>query len=753
MALLAMSLIPLLPMMAAVTASIIPATQVIESQGTYFTVNYDNVTIHLDGREATIIKGQEVHFFNETGASCGIVTLEGISGDAEDETEESDPDGVLDSSKTSGMETGKYNATADCDGCKPTIIKVTTTSFKLDLKRGSKSVAGKKLPQGTSFRIEFKNSLDSYDGVSLRVENPSGDILKANPADGTVFDHVNVEHLENLEINTTGWDLGEYKFKILTEEEYARGFSEESSEKTLEIIKSEISIEAEKDKVAELERLKLTITGAPGRSINISVARSCEFAKFPAGVNDNPSDGATGSFTDELDDLDGENVYSIYFERSGPYTIEVRYPDTGEMDSVDVSVVKKKALLDVPDTCVIGDDLRINGTVNTGNTVDIAIDNWVILIDAPVDSQGHFAEDLPTPRTPGTAVEGDIEIKVFIDTDLKVGDDVSDLKCDGSAVVTLLEGSLSLDRYPRFIARGDTLTISGTAPGYDSVDLIVISPKGGGGDGLSPSESELEGLPPGITYYSESTYGEDNSFSFDIDVQDGADEGKYLFFILVPGKDGVYGRMRTPYLLDGIKDRYAGGDLMNLAGKMQDEFDAILRDATCDSPGSDDIVKMIEVEIAEGSVRLDPIEDVVIGNDLVVAGFSNREGSQVAIRVYGAMDLGRKLAQVEDGRFRAVFDTVEAVTGKYTVEVDDRNGHTDTTTVNIVVPTPVRTSTPTPLPTPTFMATPAAITPAPTTVPEIGGKIPEIPKVNWFVILIAILLLFGLLGIVYLVRR
>lgn len=742
----------------AVSASIISETQVIESHGAYFTLNYDNVKVYLDGEDTTIIKGQEVHFFNETGAFCGIVQLEGFSGDAEDESEESDADGVLDFDVTEDMKTGKYNATADCDGCKPTTIKVTGTSFKLDLKRGSKSVAGKNLPQGTSFTINFKNSLDSYDGVTLEVKNPTGDILKTNPADGTVFDQVNVEHLEDLLIKTTGWDLGEYAFRILTEDAYARGFSDETTAKKLEIVKSEINLEAEMERVAADERFKLTVTGTPENEINISVARGGEFAVFPPGVNDNPSLEMTGSLTDTLDDVDGENIYSIYFTRSGSYTIEVQDLNSGEMDSVDVSVVKKKALLDLPDTCVIGNDLKINGTVNAGNTVDIAIDDMIVKINIAVDSQGHFTEELPTPQTSGTAVEGDIELSVFIDEDLALGEDVKDLSDDGSALIMMIEGGLSLDRYPRLIARGDTLTISGTAPGFDAVDLLAISPSGGGGEGLNPSDSDLEGLPPGITYYVESTSGTDSSFSFEIDVQDGADEGKYLLFVLVPGKDRIYGRTGSSYLLDGIRDGYAGGDLMNLASKMQDELDAIIKDAT-QGPGSDDRVEMLHLEVSERSVALYTVEDVVIGDDLIVTGSSNREGQSVAVRVYGAMDLGRELVTVEDGKFSAVFETLEAVTGTYTVEVDDRDRHTDTAMFRIIVPTPRETYTPTPTSTPartpTPTATAASTTPTATAVEgEIGEKIPEIPYMSWSVVLIVIgLLLAGLSGVVYLRKK
>ncbi|VUT28313.1 MAG: hypothetical protein SYNGOMJ08_00883 [Candidatus Syntrophoarchaeum sp. GoM_oil] len=497
------------------------------------------------------------------------------------------------------------------------------------------------------------------------------------------------------------------------------------------------------------------MTGSPDNTINVAVTRSGEFAVFPPGVNDNPSSEITGSLTDELDDVDGENIYSIYFTRSGSYTIEVQDLNSGEMDSVDVSVVKKKALLDPPDTCVIGDDLKINGTVNTGNTVDIAIDDVIVKINIAVDSQGQFTEELPTPRTHGTAVEGDIELKVFIDEDLAVGENVKDLSEDGSALAMMIGGSLSLDGSPAFVARGDTLRLTGTAPGFDSVDLLAISPKGGGGDGLNPSDSDLEGLPPGITYYSESTSGTDSRFSFEIDVQDGADEGEYLLFVLVPGKDGIYGRTGSSYLLDGVGENYAGGNLQNLASKMQDELDAIIKDATLGAGGSDDFVKILYLGVSESSVKLDKIEDVVIGDDLVVTGSSNREGCSVAVRLYGAMDLGRELVTVEDGRFSAVFETLEAVTGTYTVEVDDRDdGHTDTAVVRIIVPTPLETFSPTPTLTATIKSTVTA-TPTQTAVAdEIGEEVPTMSHISWSVVLIAIgLLLAGFIGVVYLRRR
>ena len=105
------------------------------------------------------------------------------------------------------------------------------------------------------------------------------------------------------------------------------------------------------------------------------------------------------------------------------------------------------------------------------------------------------------------------------------------------------------------------------------------------------------------------------------------------------------------------------------------------------------------------------IADVELGNDLVVAGTSNREGHAIIIRVTGPINLGTKFATVEDGKFKVNFSTSEALTGEYTVEADDGESHVDTTTVNIVMPvrtlaSPTPVSVPVPTPTPTLTPTP-----------------------------------------------
>ncbi len=51
-------------------------------------------------------------------------------------------------------------------------------------------------------------------------------------------------------------------------------------------------------------------------------------------------------------------------------------------------------------------------------------------------------------------------------------------------------------------------------------------------------------------------------------------------------------------------------------------------------------------------------------------------------------ELAPQTVQVENGTFRATFDTTDAVTGTYTVKADDGDGHVAVTSVNIIAETP-----------------------------------------------------------------
>ena len=728
-----------------VSATTITGTQTIAPHGEPFAVNYDTVTIWLDGETSKILQGQVIQFYNRSGGPVGTVTLSGISGDAEDHEQFSDSSGELDTDLKS-LKAGTYIATCT-EGCDTTTVTVEEPYLKLKLERNGKTIES--IPRGSSFTIELSTNLDPNDGVTLVVEDPGGYIRKAN-YDGTVFEYVNVDHLTDLVINTTDWELGAYTFQVITEEEYARGLDAESTEEELEIVSGELKIESQKTEVVELENVRLTVTGVPGLEIDLFVERNGEHAEFPASLNDNPS-GVTyngSGFPDEIG-ADGEMVYVVNFDRIGTYTVKVRdQTPGGAEDYVDIAVSKKKVTFTTPETCAIGSDLFINGTANTGKTLDIAIEDVIVKAGVAIDSAGNFEVKLRTPETPGTGSEDVIKIRGFIDREFSEGEDVSEFNDHGSTMVLLVSGDLTADSSVSLVPPGDSFTLSGTAQGSKIVDILIVGPDGGSGNGMNPINSLENGLPSGMSYEAASVRSGTSTWTIDLEVDDDADTGEYLVFVLTPGQNQEYDGLDTDDLLQGIADSYLGGNLGRLAAKSQEQIKAILLDATTDVPGGDDYLKTVKITVGAAEVMLYPLEDIVIGDNLTVRGASNREGQTIVIRVTGPLNLGTQFVTVADGTFTATFTTLEALTGDYTVEANDGEGHTDTKMVTIVTPTRTREESST-TPTPTSESTTAMPTPAsgaesgttPTAQPETSEPIPGFEVLTVVFALVAIALL------------
>ena len=134
------------------SAFVVLATQIKTSYGQNFIVNYDNITVCLNGTPSSVILGQDVQFYNATGNFSGKVTLVGISDNNKGETRFSNSTGWLD---TRGMRTGDYNATCE-RGCNPTVIHLGTAEITLELKKGTTTISS--VPQGTHFTIKLTTS-------------------------------------------------------------------------------------------------------------------------------------------------------------------------------------------------------------------------------------------------------------------------------------------------------------------------------------------------------------------------------------------------------------------------------------------------------------------------------------------------------------------------------------------------------------------------------------------------------------------
>jgi len=632
-------------------------------------------------------------------------------------------------------------------------LSVEDANIPISLKVGTKTVSS--IALGSDLRIDVAGiNLFDEDLVDLVIIGPDGQI-KTDTINNQIFTAISVETLASTYgtagIETAGWKIGTYTIQIKTKADNACGLDKVTDVKTLTIIKGEVDIAAEKTSVVQEQTLKLTVTGVSGDAIRVE-SESTK-VEFLSGTEDTPSSWCgttTNCFTHTIDE-DGKRSYAVKFTETGSYTIKVTVTAGDREDSydtVDISVTEKAVTFDVPLTVTIGSKFTLAGVANTGERVDIAIEDRVYskTNDIVLDDNGEFSVEIDTASTTDViqplTVPGSVRLKAYINRlDKGAGDIGSTESDDGSIAILLVRGDLKATTSDPSVAQGDDFTISGTAKGSKSVNIMIVSPKGSGGD-------YIDGTDQGIYDTTSSISETDQSFTKKINVGDDVDTGTYVIAVLSPGSDGVYNGLvdaTTANLKDKLEAAY------NLNAKTQEQLLEILQDATVNSAGSDDLLVLLTLKAEAAYVRLDPVATVGVGAPMVVSGSTNREeGFAIVVTAKGPTELTPKTVMVENGKFNATFDTTGAKEGTYTVKADDGDGHTDELTASISGTAPSPTATVSPTATPTATATPTVpptATPTATATPTPATPTPKQPGFE------AVFAIAGLLAIAYLVLR
>ena len=639
-----------------------------------YVVNPDNVTISIDGNTTSVLIGQNVQFMCG-GNRTGTVTIIGIAPEEiEGLTFTSNSTGWFDTGVMT--KAGMYNATY---GEHWELLAVSKPGMGLSLKAGTKDVSS--ICSGAPLRVHLETNLDKNDCVDLVVRTPEGYLLTQNPADpNQKFDDINVSQLleygsenESKQINTTGWNVGTYTFSVRTEEENARGLDVCSKETELAVLSVEITIEAEKCVVVESEKLRLTVTGAPKHNIAISSSDPTHTI-FPAGYEDNPPFDTSG-FNDTIDE-DGKRKYVVYFNDTGTYTIEVTDTTAGlsDYDRVDISVSEKRVTFDVPFKVVIGETFTIKGTANIGNTVDIAVENYVYpeLNDIPIDENGEFETEIDTGTTNITpfTVPGTVLLEVYIDRAAGAGETGANETEDGSAAILMVRAGLTAELSTDSVARGGNFMVNGTAGGVGNVDMVVVAPKGSNGSMICPTGTPLRAGTN--IYYAVVPVTAESAFTKKICVGTDVDTGSYLVVVLSKGRDGKYG--------SGYDNLIAALADYNLTDKTQAQILAILEDATAGAAGSDDLMWIEYINVIPGLNVSISKNAVSPGDSFEVYGNASSDYVEVvAISPRGGYGIGL------DGLYGVSIYTVPAFnpdeTGSYKIRVfidrTDSLGNTD----------------------------------------------------------------------------
>lgn len=387
-----------------------------------------------------------------------------------------------------------------------------------------------------------------------------------------------------------------------------------------------VSIYSDKDEVVEFETVTLTVTGPIDHTITVS-SYDPDHTIFPGGVTDNPDIDTSGSFDDIITEEQTMKKYTVYFIGAGNHRIKIVDANDNTKDYVDITVVAKQLLnFDAPSTCAIGDLLLIEGTVNAGNTIDIAIDDVVIpeLNDISIDSYFDFGVELDTSEIDLLKKVGSYRLKGYINRERGVGEVGGDEEDDGSLTIRMISNSLDVEVSKSEVETGDTFVISGTALGSKEVEILIISPTGSSGGGME-SDSAIYGCP-GVNYYTVPVARQtDDTFSKTIHVDESALGGVYLIVVFSRSTDNGYGASDS-----GIASISEALSTSQIQGKTQDQFFEILNAVTTDKVGSDDLMwagaVRVEGPIGESTLPRNEVTirsspgKVAIGDEYKISG-------------------------------------------------------------------------------------------------------------------------------------
>jgi hypothetical protein len=288
-------------------------------------------------------------------------------------------------------------------------------------------------------------------------------------------------------------------------------------------------------------------------------------------------------------------------------TINPEYQRISVIESkseIDIEVMEKEVVIDVPCSAVIGENVSIRGMTSASGDLDIVIDDILMADDLPIDSEGEFEwewnTEKPLPNM-GAYTSGPYFIKVYVNchvAKVNVGDNVrteyKHLDVGTITPINLLSPWLSAELDVDNITKGDCITVQGTSPGADGVDIVIIGP-----EGLKelPDSFTLEAAIADGLYFTSAEVTEDSTFEKRIKIPEDADSGDYLLLVLTPGRDSLYALTTRDKgeLFAAVLDY--GWTVNDLVGCSQEQLLEILRDATFDSPGSDDLAWLISFKV------------------------------------------------------------------------------------------------------------------------------------------------------------
>ncbi len=411
--------------------------------------------------------------------------------------------------------TSREGETADIIVDEPKIIGEVFINDTLD------SIVDRTIPTGTEIKIRvssnFGGLMNASDGsgwskIKVKLIDPDG-IVNVKKINATASE-TDITPVDWALLDTTDWDTGTWKVKIVTDKVSCNEVDAKSPEYEFTIREEELSIDAIKVVVYKGEDIVLTVTGNPsstyyfaiedvvageepqiqdtedvkgtgtgeGKAGNLTAAWIKTGADGVADIKINTTDADERTYT--LNVYDTYHVADAVPNKTDVFAAPADVIGEKEDDDVDVKVEEAEVTIDMPTSTVIGEEVTIKGAISAGDNVDIVIEDAnEVFDDVPVDENDEFEEDWDTSGL----TKGSYTIDVYIDCEVDTEDleDYEDIYEDESTAIRLLPGELYLNASisKSTVVPGNSFEVYGTTPS-DYAEIVATSPRGGNGTGM-----------------------------------------------------------------------------------------------------------------------------------------------------------------------------------------------------------------------------------------------------------------------------
>jgi len=532
-----------------------------------------------------------------------------------------------------GIPTGIYYAlNATGAGIANANINVQNPEATLDVMLASSpkdSVNGKSVTKETPLRFKFYSNVDTGDKVNIELTLPDGGVVTSYNTTDLTFNASGGTQEKDL-ILPQDARAGTYTaLAKWTRDTDFFGKDFDSKTVTFDVLTKSLAITANKDSVVRGNGFTVTITGESRKEYTLFVksgdAKSPMITPGQTAVQLIATNGTYGTVK-----TNAGGTATIQFNTSQntddkTFTIRVEDPKSDKNDEVKVKVEAGSVTITASGTGTyyIGEELTLSGTSTEGDKVfffltgpNLASDGVDLVNLAKVSTTvpGSFttadvnADDTWSKKwnTAGLAIDAGSYTVYAVSTNASKAD-LSDAKYS-TASISLRSGYITATTSGATVAKGDKLTISGTAQGNPDDVYIWIFGKNYYG---TPNSRALNAEKVSVE--------SDGSFEHELKSADTKDLAAGQYFVVVQHPMGATSAIN----FDPNGTIWGDGITTVDLSKLQAPAAATALIDALDSPNIPDTYVKLTFVVEEPQLFIDPIGDKAAGSKFTISGTTN----------------------------------------------------------------------------------------------------------------------------------